>query len=81
MNIVPIEPCICIPDMLRNLADELECSNLPARMTIVLPNGDVRTYGGTSADISQQVVFDCQQAIHRIMCAAYGVQTRLEDNG
>lgn len=79
MNVVPIEPCRDIPTMLRDLADRIEHDGLNySRITVVCPDGEIYNFGSPSPSSSTDTVFDCQLAIHRVMCAAYGVDTRLE---
>lgn len=72
LKVVPILPCNDIPAMLRKLADEVEGMQID-RITVVLPDGDVRVFGGAQEMIAFHLVYDCQAAIYRALSAGYQV--------
>lgn len=74
LKVVPFEPCNDIPAMLRKLADEFDSGEQTAsRVTVVLNDGEVRNFGSSIEMTAFHTVFDCQQAIFRVMGIGYGV--------
>jgi hypothetical protein len=73
LKVVPFEPFNDIPAMLRKLADEFESGEQSAnRVTVIMNDGEVRNFGSALEMLAFHTVFDCQQAIFRVMGIGYG---------